>query len=88
MGVDLNLYDSGASNILEECLVIIIPKFALVDLWVLMKKQLILFQRMLNQALGVAFSYDEAKEKAANVQTTTGSVVIPMSCRWSRRMVE
>ena len=36
-------------------------------------------EKMLNQALGIARRYDEAKAKAANVQTTTGSVVIPKS---------
>ena len=36
-------------------------------------------KKMLNQALGVARRYDEAKAKAADVQTTTGSVVIPKS---------
>ena len=36
-------------------------------------------ERLLNQALGVARRYDEAKAKAPNVETTTGSVVIPKS---------
>jgi hypothetical protein len=58
---------------------ITIPKFAGGGFMTTNEKAEYYMERMLNQALGVARRYDEAKAKAPNVETTTGSVVIPKS---------
>ena len=75
---DVELFNSDALNYFRGMSSKIIP-MASGGFMTTNEKAEYYMERMLNQALGVARRYDEAKEKAANVQTTTGSVVIPKS---------
>ena len=75
---DVDLFNSDALNYFRGMSSKIMPMasggFMSVD-----EKAERYIEKLLNQALGVSRRYNEAKAKAPNVETTTGSVVIPKS---------